>query len=1075
MLRNRSFRTKMLAVTMAPLVVLIVFAALLVRPEIAATQAAADNQRGAAYAELNVKMVAGLENERDLSSWWVASKSQEVRAELEKARGISDELSTKLLAYSGQVPSSLRFVEVESSKAVRDLGSLRTSVDGDEMTASRANSAYSLRIDSLIKSTRALADQSSSLKLSHKATALSELVEAQNQLSVLRGEVVAKLESNRLTSSDLAEVLTREEAYKSGIARYRLTVSDSDGERLTSLLGTEEIAKRDIVYGTIVADLQTEQSSVKANDWWGTHDALFAALNQFTVSELTAYRSSAGEASSSASQTALIFAVSAIGSALIAALVALSLARTMTNRLSSLAEQARIIASEKLPEVLSALRNPTADAVSGALPTVRSDSNDELGIMAESFNKVLHTSVKTSLEHSQQRSATVTNMLVNLGRRNQSLIDRQLKIMDRLEAKEEDPDTLEALYEVDHLVTRMRRNAENLLVLSGQKQARTWAKPVTLYDVLRSAASEVSDLNRAVIGEVAPELIMSGPFAVDVSHLLAELVENATRYSPKTTAVSLTIDEKEDTVNVWISDSGVGMSEEEFATANERLAHPPEIDELATDRVGFQVVGRLARKLNVGVAIGPNVGGGVAAVVKLPHSLFESQNKSGDNSRTEQRSPNSVGAALNANSTDASPSTTANSAPPGRPKQVAAKDSGPKDSATAAPGSAKVGSQKVGLRASSVDAPQRTVDTVPQRSSEGLPQRSTGATPPAVVAAAAAAKIESRLPGRDAQPGKAPVAPAVVAPAVVAPAVVAPVVVAPVVVAPTEAPAATAPALPIRAKTPAEPTVAAEPKVDVAALATEAPATLPTRRSAAAPAPTHGPAPAAADSAAPAEVPAPAAALPKRGDARPSDQQREGFGRLPEVVAKEGSAPSPKASTFASFQQLKQRTAETLGSPASTDAPAPKVLANVEEAPTAAQPIAMASAAVAAPVAQAVVAPAVVATSPDVSDAVLAEPGAIATATPAAAPATEPLTTRPGGLVQRRPGKVFGDAAQAADSGEFKRLGNGNEERPVDSVSPSTRFAALSRLQRGVTTARSSDSTDQAPTSPEHTNPGDLS
>ncbi len=1074
MLRNRSFRTKMLAVTMAPLVVLIVFAGLLVGPQLSATQAASANEKGAAYAELNLQMVAGLENERDLSSWWVASKSKEVRALLEEARQESDRLSAKLLAYVGQVPGSLRFVEVESSKAVRDLATLRASVDGDEMTASRATGAYSIRIDALLKSTRALAAQSSSLRLNNKATALSELAEAQNQLSVQRGEVVAKLEANRLTSVDLPELLTRREAYKGGIERYRHTVSDADAERLSSVLrpNSAEFPKSDQAFGVVVSDLQSSTKSITANEWWHDHDSVFASLNQFTVGELKTYRATAASAADSASQKALLIAVTAIGSALIAALVALSLARTMTRRLSSLAEQARVISSEKLPEVLNALRNPTAEAVSGALPTVRSDSTDELGIMAESFNKVLHTSVKTSLEHSQQRSATVTNMLVNLGRRNQSLIDRQLKIMDRLEAKEEDPDTLEALYEVDHLVTRMRRNAENLLVLSGQKQARTWAKPVTLYDVLRSAASEVSDLNRAVIGDVPAELIMSGPFAVDVSHLLAELVENATRYSPKTTAVSLTVDEKEDTVNVWISDSGVGMSEEEFATANERLAHPPEIDELATDRVGFQVVGRLARKLNVGVAIGPNVGGGVAAVVKLPYSLFESQNKSGDNNRTDQRTPSSLAAALNSNPAEPKSSTPASNAPPGRPKQVATKESAPKDSTSsgtagsAKGGSQKVGSQKVGLRASSADAPQRPVDTVPQRSSESLPQRSTGAAPPAAVAAAAASKIEARLPGRNADAAKAP---AESAPMVAAPAPAA------VPTAPAAHTSQAAPALPTRAK-PA-------PAADMPAAPVEAPV-LPTRRSATPAAVAPVVAAQAPAVAAPAEVVAPVAELPKRGDARTPAQQREGFGRLPEVVAAEAAPTStPKSSTFSSFQQLKQRTAETLGK---TDVPATAVpVADVPVAETTAAPAAPAAevaptspATLEAPqTAEPVVAPAPAAPviAADTSDAVMAAPGSVATVAPAVEAEKPAPSPRPGGLVQRRPGKVFSDAAQAADSGEFKRLGDGNEERPVDSVSPSTRFAALSRLQRGVTTARTSDSTPS--NHPEHTNPehGDLS
>ncbi|MEZ5265851.1 MAG: ATP-binding protein, partial [Acidimicrobiales bacterium] len=235
----------------------------------------------------------------------------------------------------------------------------------------------------------------------------------------------------------------------------------------------------------------------------------------------------------------------------------------------------------------------------------------------------------TGLEHAQRRAQTVNNMLVNLGRRNQALIDRQLQVMDRLESSVQDPDVLQGLFDVDHMVTRMRRNAENLLVLAGHQQARGWTAPVPLADVLQGAASESPDMTRVDI-EVDPthNIEMSGAYAVDVSHIVAELVENAIAYSSPATQVKVRTDRgNQGEIVVHVADSGVGMSGEDLTAANERLASPPDIDEIATDRVGFQVVGRLARRIGVGVELSDRTGGGVLASVTLPKALFAGEER----------------------------------------------------------------------------------------------------------------------------------------------------------------------------------------------------------------------------------------------------------------------------------------------------------------------------------------------------------------------------------------------------------------------------------------------------------------
>ncbi len=196
--------------------------------------------------------------------------------------------------------------------------------------------------------------------------------------------------------------------------------------------------------------------------------------------------------------------------------------------------------------------------------------------------------------------------------------------MDRMQARHQDPDLLEGLFQIDHVITRMRRNAENLLVLAGEHRSRSWTEAVALYDVLRAAAQEVSDLDRIQYRTPGAEQVMvSGAFAVDLSHLVAELVENAQAFSPPSTPVILRTERSHGQLRLWIIDEGMGIDEDDLVAANDRLAAPGSVDAMATDRIGLHVVGRLARRLGCDVRLQPNPQGGTAAVVTIPDSLLE--------------------------------------------------------------------------------------------------------------------------------------------------------------------------------------------------------------------------------------------------------------------------------------------------------------------------------------------------------------------------------------------------------------------------------------------------------------------
>jgi PAS domain S-box-containing protein len=218
---------------------------------------------------------------------------------------------------------------------------------------------------------------------------------------------------------------------------------------------------------------------------------------------------------------------------------------------------------------------------------------------------------------------SIGDLLHNLARRSQSLVDRQLELIDELEQSEADPDRLEDLVRMDHLATRMRRNVENLIVLSGVDQRRRWGESVPLGDVVEAAVAEVEDYSRVQVGGIH-DLTLAGPAASDVAHLLAELVENATSFSSPTTMVEISGGPTGKGYVLEIQDRGIGMSDAELAAANERLAEPLAADVAASRMMGFHVVGRLAARHGIRVRLRHSLFGGVAALVLLPADLLGS-------------------------------------------------------------------------------------------------------------------------------------------------------------------------------------------------------------------------------------------------------------------------------------------------------------------------------------------------------------------------------------------------------------------------------------------------------------------
>jgi signal transduction histidine kinase len=291
--------------------------------------------------------------------------------------------------------------------------------------------------------------------------------------------------------------------------------------------------------------------------------------------------------------------------------------RSMVRPLRRLRAGALEVAGLRLPETVRRMSETDGEGVSLDVEPIDVDSSDEIGEVARAFDQVHREALRLAANEAALRG-NVNAMFVNLSRRSQSLVERQIRLIDDLEQGEQDPERLASLFQMDHLATRMRRNSENLLVLAGHEESRRWNQPLALVDVLRASLSEIEHYERVTLN-VQPGIVVRGQAVSDVVHLTAELVENATSFSAAETPVSIGGHLLgSGGVLLEITDEGVGMSAEEMAHANWRLDNPPVVDVAVSRRMGLFVVARLAAKHGIRVRLRPAASGGLIALIWLP-------------------------------------------------------------------------------------------------------------------------------------------------------------------------------------------------------------------------------------------------------------------------------------------------------------------------------------------------------------------------------------------------------------------------------------------------------------------------
>ncbi len=374
---------------------------------------------------------------------------------------------------------------------------------------------------------------------------------------------------------------------------------------------------------------QLPETGVPTAEQWDT--ALFGKANLLRKVETSIDEHNIEDATAERNllqRNVLVGTGTLLGLLLLAVLFAWIVARSMARSLRELRHGALTVAQYGLPQAVARLRDPAlatqmspqqlALQIAEPLP-VR--SRDEFGQVAEAFNAVHLEAVRTAAEQAALRSSVAT-MFVNLARRSQILVDRLIGHLDRLERGEEDPDRLAELFQLDHLATRMRRNDENLLVLAGADSTRIQREPAPLMDVLRAAQSEVEHYTRIEFGMIDRDIEISAHSVNDMVHLVAELLDNATAFSPPDSAVVVEARRVGDRAVLLVEDHGIGVSPEQLAELNERLANPPMVDVAVSRMMGLVVVARLAARHGVKVELRPARERGTIADATLPPSVL---------------------------------------------------------------------------------------------------------------------------------------------------------------------------------------------------------------------------------------------------------------------------------------------------------------------------------------------------------------------------------------------------------------------------------------------------------------------
>jgi signal transduction histidine kinase len=599
--------------------------------------------------------VAALQTERAAAVRYATDPSSEPQSDLKTLAQHTDRAVAKLrlgdhntVADGADLPAGVARRLDAFVNGAENLGTLRTAVLERRTRWDEAYGQYTRTISAAFAVGGALTGIQDA-DLGSDARVLLEFSRA--------GEALAQ-EDTVLSGARLAHTLDGERLRLfTGAVGTRRTLTDA---AVADLRGPEQASWRDLAAGSAYADVRAVEDRVLASrpggnavdaapeaDWNTAHARVRDAMRAI---EAKAGRGVADRADPltrgllTPAGAAVVFGLAAVAASLV---ISVRIGRGLVVELVLLRNSALEIARRKLPDAMRKLRAGEEIDVRAEAPP-GPPSEDETGQVAEALGTVHRAALRAAVERAELASG-ISGVFVNLARRSQVLVHRQLSLLDSMERRSEDPNELSDLFRLDHLTTRMRRHAESLIILSGAAPGRAWRMPVSLTNVVRAAVSEVEDYARVEVRQL-PEASVGGAAVADLTHLLAEVVENAAQFSPPHTRVRITGEPVGNGYAVEVEDRGLGMGQESLDEANRRIEQSEALDLFDSDRLGLFVVSRLAARHGIKVHLRTSPYGGTTAVVLLPTALLhggaaERSPRKTENGRPDEREYARVAAA----------------------------------------------------------------------------------------------------------------------------------------------------------------------------------------------------------------------------------------------------------------------------------------------------------------------------------------------------------------------------------------------------------------------------------------------
>ena len=477
--------------------------------------------------------------------------------------------------------------------------------------------SYSQLTDGLLALIPTITQGLDDATLSADVQSANALINSTDILSLQQSLVNSSLQSKQFDNTDYRQFLGYVTEAENAASTFSASATPAQQRLLSSTVTGPDVARTGETIQEILA-AQSMPIDLQPTSWLQSIQANIDLNNRVAQSVLNDVGTRGGQLRTHIQRNALLSGLLIVLILAVALIAAVVVARSLSRPLLALRGAALDIAGNRLPEAVRRLRDSTDQDIAASVEPVGIDTDEEIGEVARAFDEVHREAVRLASEQAMLRN-NVNAMFVNLSRRSQGLVERQLRLIDDLENREQDPDQLSNLFKLDHLATRMRRNNESLLVLAGTDTARRWTHPVALNEVVLAAISEVEQYTRVKQTSAAPVSI-AGHAVSDVVHLVAELLENSTSFSPPATDVLVTSHSLGPGAGamIEIEDRGIGMPARDLERVNERLANPPVVDVSVSRTMGLFAVGRLASRHGIRVTLRESASGGITAMVRLP-------------------------------------------------------------------------------------------------------------------------------------------------------------------------------------------------------------------------------------------------------------------------------------------------------------------------------------------------------------------------------------------------------------------------------------------------------------------------